>query len=252
MSLVRKFLPSTTARRILIQIIKEFRLQFAISMLWAIYSFYSTHQKDTVALIGQFSKCFFFTSWMAGQLLRIMKQQKIEDDFQHVKNELEKLLGEISRQTKHLMGYTIGADGIGYCSPYFSPYVSQNMSLGFSLFNDTDFPIFDISAEWVDLDEQIMPEKGILHTRNRLVIGTIYAHKAIMHLFGFDMNQRQSLAINIFIQTRTHDITQQVRVRKLEGNLKIAYKVTSTNFNKTQIPDDFPQYDPQHPENVFK
>jgi hypothetical protein len=60
---------------------------------------------------------FFFSSWAFGQYMRINKQQRVEDEFQTVKGELQRLLKSLEDQTTYLIGHTTGGDSIGYFMP---------------------------------------------------------------------------------------------------------------------------------------
>jgi len=47
-------------------------------------------------------------------------------------------------------------------------------------------------------------------------------------------------------------MTQELRVFKVNGDFKIAYRVSSDIYNDTKIPSDFPNYDPANPNLVFQ
>jgi len=227
-----------------------------LSLAWAGYRTDITSEKLSVAwlsitldFLANFLPAFFLLSWMMGQLYRVKKQQRVEDELQHVKTELNTLLQSIKHQTRHLIGHTTGGDSVGYFTP--SVYVgTQRLSIGF--LNDSEYPVFDVFAEWIDLDESIEFEKGKFWTRHSLSIGTVHSHKIAMEVFWFDMTARERLRINIFLQTRNSGGSQQFRVAKVGGQIKIAVKTDIGNFHQTGVPDDFPNYDPSNPDLVFK
>lgn len=117
--------------------------------------------------------------------------------------------------------------------------------------NVSKYPVFDIFAEWIDLDEPVDFESNKFWTRNRINLGTVHPNKAVMGVFGFDLSERKRLRINIFIQTRNSGLTQQIHVAKGSDSWKVAIDTKSEKFNEVKIPADFPGYDPEHPEKVF-
>jgi hypothetical protein len=81
--------------RLVKQIFVEFFPQFLISIAYAAYAV-STSRNSAASsfstFINAFGPTFFLLSWARGQTVRIRKQQKLEDEFQLVKNELGSLL----------------------------------------------------------------------------------------------------------------------------------------------------------------
>ena len=235
-------------RRLLGQLVREFWLQTVLGVGWAIYRTFNSPGEMVSTFIANFAGAFFLSSWAFGQYIRIRKQQHVEDEFQNVKGELRKLLTSLEQQTRYLIGHTTGGESIGF----FMPTVYVNTSnLSFSFQNSSEYPVFDAFAEWIDLDEPIDPPKGKLWTRNRIVLGTIHPNKIALNVFGFDLAQRNRVRLNIFIHTRNRDIVQQVRVEKVNGRIKTAVQTDSNDFSQTDIPLDFPNYDPAQPKKVF-
>jgi hypothetical protein len=115
----------------LTQIIKEFGIQFCISIAWGIYKMQSSTigSWEFSVFIANFSACLFFLSWMFGQVIRIKKQHKIENEFEKVKSGLTEVLKNIKTQfenleqkTSSLIGYMTGG------SSYFYYRIGQNFS----------------------------------------------------------------------------------------------------------------------------
>ena len=102
--------------------------------------------------------------------------------------------------------------------PFQTPFIC------FDLFNRSEYPVFDIHAELIDLDEPIDPENGKFWTRHRVSVPSLYANKILMQSYRFDMSARQRLRVNIFIQTRTHNLVQQYRIAKVGDRFHYAHK----------------------------
>ena len=234
------------------QVVKEFWVQTLISILWGLYKLNSASATDDKfsLFITNFSACLFLLSWMFGQIIRVRKQYKIEDEFGHVKEELNKLLDKIEKQTKDLIGFSTGGDSIAY----FLPTVPwQTLTVRLDLLNISEYPVFDFNGEWIDLDEPGLDfENGKFWTRNRFSAGYIYPNRMAEGLLTFDMTNKDLLRINFFCSTRNRGTNQQFRIAKVNGSIIIAYQTTSDKFKENKIPENFPGYDAADPEKVFK
>jgi hypothetical protein len=232
------------------QIFIEFLPQLLLSVAYGAYAV-STSRNTATSLstfINAFGPSFFLLSWARGQIVRIRKQQKLEDEFQAVKKELAHLLGSISEQTRLLIGHSTGGDSEGY----FVPTISQPLEVQIGFINGSEFPVFDVHAEWIDLDEKgIDLQNGKFWTRNQLAIGTIHPNKIAMRIFTVDMSQRDGARINIFIQTRNSGGHQLLRIAKVGNVLHIATRTKLKNRDETRIPSGFPGYNPDNPDAVF-
>lgn len=232
------------------QIFKEFWIQTTLSIIWATFKMYNSKETNEYIsiFIANFSGSLFFLSWMFGQVFRVKKQLKIEEEFGNIKSDLNILIKNLEKQTKDLIGYSTGGDSIAYLRPsYFN-----SSELHLDLINISEYPVFDFAGEWIDLDENIDPINNIFWTRNNFVIGDIHPNKIAIGCLRFDFSNRSRLRINVFSRCRNRNITQQIRVVKIEDKLIIAYQIKSDNFNKTNVPDNFPGYNPNNIENIFE
>jgi pentatricopeptide repeat protein len=74
--------------RIIKQIVREFWIPCLIGVVWASYRI-SLSQKDAIStFIINFASAFFLASWGIGQIVRIRRQQGIEDSFSDVRKHL--------------------------------------------------------------------------------------------------------------------------------------------------------------------
>lgn len=240
----------TAYRKIIKQIINEFWLQLLLSVLWGAYKVQVAPAESNLiaTFVANFSAALFLLSWMMGQIVRVKKQQKMEEDFFHVKNELRDLLNKLEQQTKDLVGYSTGGSSIAY----FLPLIPSNIPIvHLALINTSSYPVFDFWGEWIDLDE---PRKSEMlpFTKHRFELENIYPNRIIENALVFDLTQQPMLRINIFCRSRSSSVTQLVRIAKVNERLVIAYKVESPHYKEQNIPHDFPGYNPDEPDSVFK
>ncbi len=86
------------------QLLREFQIQFVLSIFWGIFKTDSTQSGIDYALnfIGNFTAAFFLTSWFASQILRVKKQQHVENSLNTLISKLEVLANALAGATKKL------------------------------------------------------------------------------------------------------------------------------------------------------
>jgi hypothetical protein len=236
--------------RVLKRAFLEYWTVLLICLIWTWYQVENDVSEESLISTGikAFSTSFFFLAWLSGQFFRIKKQQFVEDQFSSITKNLSGLLVKMEEQTKDLIGFATGGDSIGYFIPSF--YVNTfNLSLG--LMNESKYPVFDFAGYWVDIDdEDSLNNAGFLGS-NQFNVGNVFPGQIAMDSLVFDLSKVDRFRVNIFASTRNGGMQQLIRVVKLDGVLKIAFKANSRNWEKIQIPEDFPGYD-GNPDSVFK
>lgn len=236
--------------KVLKQVGKEFGLQILASLLWAMYGIYlaAPGESKLNIFVSKFFSALFLLSWIAGQFIRVKKQQKVEEEFLSVKQRIEHLIEKLELQTQHLIGYATGNGSI----VYFQPMLSGEGRLSLGLTNRSDYPAFDIRGHWIDLDEAIDPENNRLWTENHFVFGDLYPNQINLSIIKpFNLEHLNILNINIFIRTRSGGTSQEFRVTKNGEKILVAFRTRSGKFVQTSIPDDFPNYNPLDPQAIF-
>ena len=237
--------------RIAFQILKEFWLPSILAIGWTIYSVYDAGGDWSIAsTINIFGPSFFLLSWASGQFFRVRKQARVESNLTDIETRVETLVSNFEAHTKDFYGYTTGGED---SMAFFDPMYTSDNILEFGLINTSEYPVFDIQAELIDLGEKIDPENGKFWTRHRYNCASLYPNKIIMGSYRFDISNLDSLKLNIFIQTRNSGGVQQVRFARVDGNRLLAVqKRIGDKLVEQKIPENFPNYDETNPENVFK
>jgi hypothetical protein len=236
--------------KLALQILKEFWLPSMLASIWTIYSVIDAGENWSLAsIINIFGPSFFLASWATGQIFRVKKQAKVESNLSDIESRVDHLVSKLEIHTKDFFGYTTGGNSIAYLMPMFP---SEN-TLELGLLNKSDYPVFDIQIELIDLDEKIDPMKGVFWTRHRFLADSLYPNKMIPRAYHFDLSNKDTFKINIFIQARNTGVTQQIRFARVNGKRVLAIQTKSGNdVIEQQIPENFPNYDPTNIENVFK
>lgn len=230
------------------QLFKEFWVQILISIFWGIYKVHISDKKDDElsVFITNFSASLFLLSWMFGQVIRIKKQQKIDDEFSHVKNELEGLVSKLNQQTEDIIGFATGKKSKPYFMPVLEYENSQEISVHFA--NNSKYPVYDVIGHYLDLDEL---RKANILKKHPFELGNIFPLQVIRNVFVLPMQGKDRIHIEIRFNTRAEFCIQEVLAIRANDKIHIAFKVHSNNKTTTNIPSDFPEYDSENPESIF-
>ncbi|OGA00163.1 MAG: hypothetical protein A2Z64_01225 [Betaproteobacteria bacterium RIFCSPLOWO2_02_67_12] len=236
--------------KIALRLLREFWLPALLAVGWTAYNVKNAGAVwDFKALLNIFGPTFFLVSWATGQFFRIKKQAHVEQNLTSIEGRVESLVTKIEKHIQDFLGYTTGADSLAY----FLPMITAPGIVALGLKNTSTYPVFDIQAEVIDLDEPIDPDKGKFWTRQRFSIQSLYPSKIVMGAYRFDLRTRERLNINVFIQTRTQGLIQQFRIVKTSNWMSIAIKTTAgEKVIERVVPADFPGVDPADPDAVFK
>jgi len=179
-----------------------------------------------------------------------MKQAKVEQNLTGIEGRLVSLVSSLEGQTKDLIGYSTGGDSVAY---FQATHPVRTKQINLNLINQSDYPVFDIYAEVIDLDEPIDPEKDKFWTRHKVSVPSIYPSNVMVQAYHFDMSSRDLLRLNVFIHTRTKNLIQQFRIAREGERFFYAYKTECEGkVLEQQIQGDFPGLDVANPESVFK
>ncbi len=232
------------ARRLL----REFWLPAFVAVAWTGFNVYSINSWDLKAIVNVFGPSFFLASWATGQFFRVQKQVGVEKNLTSIEARVATLVDRLEEHTTDFLGYTTGGDS--WVS--FMPAIFDRETVELILHNESKYPVFDIYAEAIDLDEAVDPDKGRFWTRNRFVLQSLYPNKAVRSAYRFNMSGKESLKINVFIQTRNKGLAQQFRVARVGAWFAIAIKTTvGDTVVKQDVPDNYPGRDPANPAGVF-
>ena len=232
------------ARRLL----REFWLPAVVAVAWTGFNVYSTKAWDLKAIVNVFGPSFFLASWATGQFFRVQKQASVDKNLTAIETRVTGLIDRLEKHTTDFLGYATGGDS--WAS--FMPAITGKDTVELILHNESKYPVFDIYAEAIDLDEPIEPDKGRFWTRHRFVLQSLFPNKAVMGAYRFQLGGRDRLKVNVFVQTRNKGVTQEFRIARVGDWFSIAIKTTvEGSVVKLEVPDNYPGRDPANPASVF-
>ena len=234
---------------LLLRLFKEFWLPAVLAGLWTAFNLYTAPAKwDFRTLVNVFGPSFFLASWATGQFFRVKKQALVEKNLSTIEQRVDGVLSRLEQHARDFAGHTTGAGSFAS----FDPMIREKGFIELGLNNSSTYPVFDVQAEVIDLDEPIDPDNGKLWTRHQFRVPSLYPSMMIMGAYKFDMRGRQRLWINIFIQTRSGSAMQQIRVDNSGEWPLIAVRTTNGDKEvELQVPDTFPGFDANNPSSLF-
>lgn len=232
------------------RLVREFWLPALVAVAWTVFNISSAGSWDTKSVINIFGPSFFLVSWATAQYFRLQKQVGVDKNFSSIESRVTALIDRLEKHTTDFLGYTTGGDSWAA----FSPAIPHDTNIvEFMIHNESKYPVFDIYAEAIDLDEPIDPDKGKFWTRHRFVLQSLYPNKAVLAAYRFNLAGKQRLRVNIFVQARNGGLTQEFRIERVAN--WFAFATTTTvdgNIVKQEVPENFPGFDPADPAKVFK
>lgn len=231
------------------RLLQEFWLPALVAVCWTGYNIVSSPSRwDVKTIVNVFGPSFFLASWATGQFFRVRKQVTLDKNLSTIETRVESLLEKLDKHTKDFMGYTTGGDSVAY----FIPMIYQQETVDLGLINQSSYPVFDVQAELIDLDEPIDLAKGALWTRHPFHLQSLFPSRIVMGAYRLDMKARDRLYLNIFINTRSQGTMQQLRIARANGSIQIATQTRAgERIIDQRVPDGFPGWDPDKPNELF-
>jgi hypothetical protein len=231
------------------RLLGEFWLPALVAVAWTAYNIQTGPMIwDLKNLVNVFGPSFFLASWATGQFFRVKKQVNLDKNITAIESRVESLLEKLEKHTKDFMGYTTGADSVAY----FIPMISQDGAVELGLMNQSPYPVFDVQARLIDLDEPIDPSKGKFWTDHMFRLPSLFPSRIVMGAYRLDMRNRERLYLNIFIDSRGQGAMQQLRIARVNGAIQIASRTRAgEKVLEQQVPDGFPGWNSDKPDELF-
>ena len=251
-----KFLDLPTLKRLA----KEFWLPLLLAAVWTGFGVLSgggydikgaVAKANLQSIIANFATSFFFLSWLSGQVFRVKKQAHVEAGLASVEQRIGVLLSKIEAQTESLLGYSVGGINSAKLVMAIGGAVSHpgRQLAMLHLMNESQYPIFDVRIDLLDMDEPIDRANGRLWTNHRWECPHLYPTKAYTdwrQAYQFDVTDKARLRLNVTVFTRNDVlICQFLMLRDKSGQALVASKIgRAWGQSEQNIPAGFPGYDP--------
>jgi hypothetical protein len=231
------------------RILREFWLPALIAMAWTGFNVVSARSPwDLRTIVNVFAPSFFLASWATGQFFRVQKQVTLEKNLTGIEVRISKVVERLEKQSEDLLGYAKGGHGW----PRFMPVFPADNTFELMILNESSYPVFDVQARLIDLDEPVDPTNGKLWTNHWFVLPSLYPNKAVMGAYRMNLSGKQRLRLNVFIQTRSAGLVQEFRIERAGNWYSIASRTKFDGTVVEHVADDFPGRDPSNLSRVFE
>lgn len=224
-------------KKIIKQLVKEFWIQFIISILWAVWKINGELEisEITINFIANFGACFFLTSWFFGQILRVKKQQLVESHLDSLTNNLQKLITNLELASQKIIDNVTGGKSFIYM---IVGNINESNDTGHAMFiHSGDNPVYDASVQIVDINN--MMQNGDYH-RQGLTIGTLPPKTGFTGPV-IKLDRIKGVHYSVFFTTRRGLINQSIRLKFKDGKWYSAIHVSDFDgLQFFEIPQDYP------------
>lgn len=232
---------SGNARRIFAAVIKEFWFPFALAVgftLWGVTS------EDLRTVQGYFFG-FMMLAWFTGQIVRIKREIERKDSVQATIDKLTTLSDKLDAQLTTIVGHATGADS--YIKVY--PLVDGNSGdINFATSVEGDFPVRSVDISIQDLDASL-PWQTLKHDHVEIIWPGVVRNQISWSAQGKD---RCRCLIQLSALNRT-TTCETVVERNHDGKFVAANRqIVDHGAWEYSIPFNFPGYDVDRPELLFK
>ena len=236
--------------KLLRRLLKEFWLPALVALAWTSYNVWmGSTPMEARPLVNLFAPSFFLVSWATGQFFRVQKQTHVEENLSSIEDRLKGLVTKLEKHTQDFLGHATGEGSLAS----FTAMKKEGDVVELALINTSAYPVFDIYAELINLNEPVDLPKGKFWTRHIYSRDSLYPNKLAEGAYRFDMRNRDSLSLQIFIRTRSQVLTQQFRMVKNDGRWAIAVQtICGDQVVERKVPDNFPGVDPNDPDAIFR
>lgn len=220
--------------RVLKRILVEFSFPAAAATVW-----YFTASKSSLQGWALF---FVSISWFSGQIFRIIKQQKVEGEFDVVKTRLNEMVSTMENQIRKVVGHATG----GVSNTYLYPIEDHQGRVRLFIVNESEFSCQLVSIGMYEYTEDGKSIK--LHSSEHDVL-----HRVLWYPFGYTIQPFDgSKNYKIHHQTRTGaSYVQYIKIEKIGQHYIIAFTKSVDGKLHYVVPENFPGYDGINSESLF-
>lgn len=232
------------------QLVKEFCIPIILASIWTYFS--ADFTKNTFFdLIKIFGPSFFLFSWAGGQILRVIKQTKVENSFKEVigsfKNvtieidKLNKKINSLNNELGNVSDKIIGATLGGENFPRIIIYKIQGPEKGGRMYiiNEGKWPLYDVIGNFQDnLSPDENPELKNSFSYPTIAIGGMFEVAREV-----SMDPVKGMHIVVEFSTRNNRFLQLLKMKFVNNKWVSATEILRSPYDDvmlTEIDHEFP------------
>ena len=192
------------------RVIKRIFVEFSLPAIAATIWYFAASNPN----LQGWALFFVSISWFTGQIFRIIKQQRVEGEFDLVKTRLGKMVDQIEEQTRKVIGHSTGSDS----NTFLYPIADHQDQIRLFIVNESEF---SCQLVGIGMYEYTSDGKSVkLHTSEHSVL-----HPVLWYGLGYSIpsfvGQKR---FKIHHQTRTGcSYVQYILAERVNDKFSIAF-----------------------------
>ena len=226
------------------QLIKEYRIPFAIACVWTAINFYKKESNAlsfvNVDILNIFGASFILISWFSEQYFRIAEQVKVEDSLEKIEKRAKEIFDSIEVRTLLIFSQMTGGTSFCYVNVAENYLGIKNLVVS----HQGEYPLYDLTLRVVDLDKfnehSGNPEYAHTYEKSFFISTLLPKQDSFLHDGGF-FNQAEGGSFNIFFSARNGMFHELLRYKKINNEWVTAIKVEGEKTLLESVADNYPK-----------
>ncbi|MBF0466229.1 MAG: hypothetical protein HQK88_04740 [Nitrospirae bacterium] len=217
--------------KIVKQLLKEFWIPLLGSTVWLLFNIFGNSSKKNLCVkdvLTLFAPAFFFISWLTGQIFRVIKQSKVEENFSLMDTRFNKLLLTFEKKTNEMICNLTGGDSFTY---FAIGSLNSNTNTGIlTAIHVGEYPHYDVTARILDLQkfEKIKSNptlENLAECSINIDLGILTHGLGKMFEQPWNVEHENKQSYNVTFTARNGSYSQKIRLKKVNGKWQQATKV---------------------------
>jgi hypothetical protein len=204
--------------KVLRQLLREFRFPIGLAIAWTAYNIWTSGWSLAPA-IKDFGASLFFLAYFSGQWFRVQKQQRVDEGLGGIEAKAQRMLSDLDAKTTNLIGHITGGESspclVGKPGPDDRLGTVAIEVLGEHSLRDVQMRIVNLANFGADNLGKTIAVGDVLHGHARVLAGDAL----------FDCRHSDDCRFNIFFTAFNGSTAQLLRLRKVDGQWRVATRV---------------------------
>jgi hypothetical protein len=226
------------SKKTVLQLVKEFWAPFFVSSAWTIYVALGP-KVEVKDVISNFGSSFFLASWMTGQVFRVRKQVGMEASLEHLQIRLGRMIDELNDKALWTINHITGGDSYCHAQPVIPAFSS--LPIEWEVQNCGSFPMYEVMVRITDLDFKAKSSYFFFPgtTEFETSLGEIPCDSTRSFTWGL-LGREASRSFTITFDSRNGRVIQDVRFKRINGEIELAYRITRYGEVLNVLEEDIP------------
>lgn len=212
------------AWQVAVRLAKEMSLPLIFALIVTVWNYVNSKDQTFFSSFASFCGFFFFFSWVPAQILRVIKQMRVEKNLDSIESKTIELLDRLKDSTDKMISHITG--GSSFC------YI-KSASPGGSIVIDVqgEYCIYDLKIRIVDVEAFLLNPQNPSTYETFINIGEIAPgfERILSDRIQKGTSQNTMRRYNVFMFARNGYFQQRLRFAQNNENYSFATKVVKVD-----------------------